>query len=296
MAHGEPVIGTLPPGTCERSGRSNNEERAAPLRRSNGSDFAYLHRRIPHDQEDLRYRSTSCYLNIVAKNAIYGGRDPRDVPMYRLVEAAGLLRVPASTLRSWTKGQDYKVQGERRRFEPPIPLDEGQEFLTFYNLVEAFVLASMRRNHNVELPVVRAAVNFVRTKMGVKRPLLTKDFYTDGVSLLVDEWGRLVDASNEGQAVMREVVATSLKRIDRDRAGLAARLYPWRKSPTEDRLIELDPALSLGRAVLAGTGISIDVLRARRRAGDTVERLAKDYAVDKSKVRAVVEWDEQLAA
>jgi uncharacterized protein (DUF433 family) len=216
--------------------------------------------------------------------------------MYRLVEAAELLRVPASTLRSWTKGQDYKVQGKTKRFEPPIPLEEGQEFLTFYNLVEAFVLASMRRNHNVELPVVRTAVNFVRTKMGVKRPLLTEDFYTDGVSLLVEEWGRLVDASNEGQAVMREVVATSLTRIERDKAGLAARLYPWRKSPKEARLIELDPALSLGRAVLVGTGISIDVLRARKRAGDTPQQLARDYNIDEAKVVAVVNWDERQAA
>jgi uncharacterized protein (DUF433 family) len=232
----------------------------------------------------------------VAKNAIYGGRDPRDVPMYRLAEAAGLLRVPASTLRSWTKGQDYKVQGERRRFQPPIPLDEGQEFLTFYNLVEAFVLSSMRRNHNVELSVVRRSVNFVRKEMGVPRPLLTKDFYTDGVSLLVEEWGRLVDASQEGQIAMRAVVASSLKRIDRDVRGVVARLYPWRRSLDEERVIELDPELALGRAVLVGTGISIDVLKARRRAGDSVKRIAREYAIDESKVAAVVEWDERQAA
>ena len=232
----------------------------------------------------------------MVKNAIYGGRDPRDVPMYRLSEAAGLLRVPASTLRSWTKGQDYKVQGKRRRFQPPIPLDKNQEFLTFYNLVEAFVLASMRRDHNVELAVVRRSVEFVREQLGDPRPLLTKDFYTDGISLLVEEWGRLVSASERGQVAMREVVETSLKRIDRDARGVVARLYPWRNSPEEERVIELDPARALGRAVLVGTGISIDVLRARRRAGDSVKRLARDYAVDERKVAAAVEWDERQAA
>jgi uncharacterized protein (DUF433 family) len=216
--------------------------------------------------------------------------------MYSLVEAAGLLRVPASTLRSWTRGQDYQVRGGRRRFRPPIPLDKDQKLLTFFNLVEAFVLSSMRRDHNVELAVVRRSVDFVRTEMGVPRPLLTKDFFTDGVSLLVEEWGRLVDASKEGQVAMREVVATSLKRIDRDERGVAARLYPWRRSVDEARIIELDPARALGRAVLAGTGISIDVLKARYRAGDSVKRLAKDYAVDADKVAAVVTWDERQAA
>jgi uncharacterized protein (DUF433 family) len=232
----------------------------------------------------------------VAKNALYGGRDSREVPMYRLAEAAGLLRIPASTLRSWTKGQDYKVQGARRRFLPPIPLEKGQEFLTFYNLVEAFVLSSMRRDHNVALDVVRRSVDFVREQMRVPRPLLTKDFYTDGVSLLVEEWGRLVDASREGQVAMREVVGASLKRIDRDAKGVAARLYPWRRSVDEDRVIELDPERALGRAVLVGTGISIDVIRARYMAGDKVKQLAKDYNVDAGKVAAVVQWDEQQAA
>ena len=216
--------------------------------------------------------------------------------MYRLTEAAGLLRVPATTLRSWTKGRDYEALGERRRFLPPIPLNEGQEFLTFYNLVEAFVLASMRRDHNVELAVVRRSVDFVREKMGVERPLLTKDFFADRGALLVEEWGRLVDASKEGQVAMRQVVETSLKRIDRDTRGVVARLYPWRESPKEKRVIELDPERALGRAVLIGTRISIDVLRARYRAGDTVKQLAKDYAVDVAKVDAVVNWDEQQAA
>jgi uncharacterized protein (DUF433 family) len=216
--------------------------------------------------------------------------------MYRLAEAAGLLRVPASTLRSWTKGQDYKRRGERRRFLPPIPLAAGQELLTFYNLVEAFVLSSMRRDHNVELAVVRRSVDFVREKLGEPRSLLTKDFYTDGVSLLVEEWGRLVDASQEGQVAMREVVETLLKRIDRDTRGLVARLYPWRKSVDEERVIEIDPSRALGRAVLVGTGISSDVLRARHRAGDMVEQLAKDYVIDKDKVGAVVSWDERQAA
>jgi hypothetical protein len=195
--------------------------------------------------------------------------------MYRLAEAAGLLRVPASTLRSWTKGQDYKVRGERRRFEPPIPLDEGQDHLTFYNLVEALVLSSMRRDHNVELDVVRRSVDFVCQQMGEPRPLLTQDFYTDGVSLLVEEWGRLVNASQKGPLAMREVVATSLRRVDRDARGVVARLYPWRKTPEEERVIELDPARALGRAVLVGTGISIDVLKARRRAGDSVSGLPR---------------------
>jgi uncharacterized protein (DUF433 family) len=232
----------------------------------------------------------------VGKSAIYGGRDARDLPMYGFVEAAGLLRVPASTLRSWTVGQDYRVSGGKRRFKPPIPIEPKQGLLTFYNLVEAFVLSSMRRDFNVELPVVRAAVEFVRDELGTPRPLLTQDFFTDGVALLVEKWGKLVEASRHGQVAMREVVSASLRRIERDESGLAARLYPWRRDVDEERLIELDPRRALGKAVVIGTGISIDVLRSRFKAGDSVKRLANDYQVDASKIAAVVEWDAKRAA
>jgi uncharacterized protein (DUF433 family) len=61
-------------------------------------------------------------------------------------------------------------------------------------------------------------------------------------------------------------------------------------------LIELDPRRALGKAVVVGTGISIDILRSRHRAGDSVKRLAKDYAVDERKVAAVVAWDDKRAA
>lgn len=216
--------------------------------------------------------------------------------MYGFAEAAGLLRVPASTLRSWTIGQDYRVRGGTRRFRPPIPLHAGQRLLTFYNLVEAYVLSTMRRDFNVELPVVRASVEFVRDQLDVPRPLLTNDFYTDGVSLLVEQWGKLVDASKQGQVAMREVVAASLRRIERDPQGLAARLYPWRQSIDEDRVIEVDPGVALGKAVLVGTRISVDLLRARHRAGDSVKRLAKDYVIDERKVAAAVAWDDKRAA
>lgn len=45
--------------------------------------------------------------------------------MYSLVEAARLLRVPATTLRSWTSGQDHQVR-TGRRFRPPIPVAKEQ--------------------------------------------------------------------------------------------------------------------------------------------------------------------------
>src|SRR5262249_49599685 len=149
---------------------------------------------------------------------------------------------------------------------------------------------------NVSLQSVRDSVDYVRAEMGVDRPLLSQDFFTDGVSLFVRRWGAFVDASKQGQLAMELLLKQSLKRIKRDEAGLAERLYPWRSSVDEPRLIELDPRRSFGRAVVAGTGISIDVLLSRHRAGDDVARLVKDYRLDARVVSAVVKWDAKRAA
>ena len=75
----------------------------------------------------------------------------RRTPAYPFIEAAHYLNMPVSTLRAWCIGQDYKVKGSTRRFQPLIVLDGAKsEGLSFLNLVEAHVLAAIRRTHDIE--------------------------------------------------------------------------------------------------------------------------------------------------
>jgi hypothetical protein len=79
-------------------------------------------------------------------------------PAYPFVEAAHYLSVPLSTLRAWCLGQGYREDGKTRRFQPLIRLDgNDRRALSFLNLVEAHVLAAIRRQHHVPLPKVRQA-------------------------------------------------------------------------------------------------------------------------------------------
>ncbi|MEK7445961.1 MAG: DUF433 domain-containing protein, partial [candidate division NC10 bacterium] len=78
---------------------------------------------------------------------------------------------------------------------------------------------------------------------------------------------------------MREIVTAYLRRIERDIKGLPIRLYPFtrKREPDEPRAVVIDPFVSFGRPVLAGTGIATAVLAERFKAGESVEDLAKDY-------------------
>jgi len=90
----------------------------------------------------------------------------RRTPAYPFIETAYYLNMPVSTLRAWCIGQDYKANGETRRFQPLIELDGGKgEGLSFLNLVEAHVLAAIHRKHDIPLPKVREALAFMRAKI-----------------------------------------------------------------------------------------------------------------------------------
>jgi len=85
----------------------------------------------------------------------------RRTPAYPFSEAAHYLGLPTTTLRAWCLGQDYKIaDGKHRQFQALIALDgERTEGLSFLNLIEAHVLAAIRRLHGVPLPKVRDALS-----------------------------------------------------------------------------------------------------------------------------------------
>ncbi|MBI4950723.1 MAG: DUF433 domain-containing protein [Myxococcales bacterium] len=211
---------------------------------------------------------------MAARIDIYQGRAPEDLPAYALPRAAGILRLSPSTLRLWATGGDGSALFKAARRSPLS--------LSFSNLIEAFVLASMRRVHGVSMQRVRKALRYVGKELGYDRPLVHAGFQTDGVELFVVHAGRLLAVSAEGQTVLREALDTSLTRIEWQ-GDFAARLYPWVRGtpdPRQPKTVVVDPRLGFGQPVMAGTGIETRVVVSRYRAGESAAVLAEDYGVD----------------
>lgn len=211
-----------------------------------------------------------------------GRRDPRDVPAYSITEAASLVGVPRATLRSWVLGRDYPTRAGSRRFPPVIALpDASRPFLSFTNLVEAHVLASMRREHELGLDRIRSAIGYVRKELRVERPLAHERFRTNGVDLFVDRLGRLVNASARGQLEMREMIDAHLRRVEYAQ-GRAVAFFPLFRGADSPESIEIDARKAFGRPVLRGTSIPVSAIRQRFDAGESVASLAEDFGVDVS--------------
>jgi uncharacterized protein (DUF433 family) len=207
-------------------------------------------------------------------------RDRRDEPDYPLPEASRWLGIAPARLRSWLVGRPDPSRPGERLVDPLLtPALTEPLTLSFWNLVECSVLAAIRDEHGASLREVRTALRTVTREIGQQRPLIEQDFSTDGVDLFVRRYGSLVSASEQDQTVLREVLDASLRRIERDSAGLARRLFLWLEEPTEPRILAVDPAIAFGRPIVIGTRVPAEVLFERFRAGDSIRHLADEYAV-----------------
>lgn len=225
--------------------------------------------------------------------------DPRELPAYSPQEAGHYLRIPAATLRSWVRGRYYPTESGHRFFKPIIVLpNPRRSLLSFINLVEAHVLAAIRRKHRVPLPKVRQALAYVQSVFPSKHPLADHRFETDGLDLFIQKWGQLINISQHGQLAIRLLLVACLRRIERDPSGLPIRLYPFTRKlePEEPRVVVIDPFVSFGRPVLAGTGIPTAVIAERYKAGESIDELARDYGHKRLGIEEAIRCELQVQA
>lgn len=216
--------------------------------------------------------------------------DSRDQPTYTPGEAAHCLGLPVSTVKVWSFGG---------KSSPPLfePVRRTPPALSFWNLVELYVVASIRRRHGVSLQKLRRSIRYVKTSLGLDRPLIEEKFLTDGVSLFVKRAFNLINVSEEGQLAIEKVLEGALQRIERDPEGLAKSFYPWFKDPAEPREIVINPSISFGRPVLTGTGIPTETIAERFQAGESIGHLAEEYNQASSRIELALRWERRgLAA
>ena len=230
---------------------------------------------------------------------LYQGRDPRDIPTYTIPDAARYLRIPVGAIRSWTVGRSYPVAKGKRFFEPLIAvLHQTPRFLSFTNLIEIHVLRAIRKHHKIQLDKVRTALDFLEEQLKVSHPLAHEAFRTDGISLFIERYGNLINASAQGQIQLKEVLTQHLERIEPDDSGLAIKLYPFTRSDEahNPRIVVIDPRIAFGRLIIDGTGIPTHIIAERYKAGDSLQDLVEDYDCDPSQIEEAIRCEIPLAA
>ena len=236
---------------------------------------------------------------------LYSGPQVLEVPLYSVFEASRYLQIPENTLRSWVSGRSYPLRsGASRRSEPVVELaDPANTRLSFSNLTEAHVLDALRRQYQVELPQIRRAVNYLREHFRSAHPLVHHEMLTDGKHLFVEAAGLkdVINASRHGQLAMRDLIGLHLQRVEWDKDGFVARLYPFTRSrrtaeeSSQPRVVTMDPRVEFGRPILKVSAVPTAVIADRYKAGESIADLAEDYGEDPLNIEEAVRCELQPA-
>ncbi len=237
---------------------------------------------------------------------LYGGPQVLDVPLYSVFEASRYLQIPENTLRSWVAGRAYPLRsGVSRRSEPVIELaDPERSRLSFNNLTEAHVLDALRRQYQVELPQIRRAVSYLREQFRTPHPLVHHQMLTDRKHVFIEATGLkdLINASKHGQLAMRDLIGLHLQRVEWDKDGFVARLYPFTRSrrtpveePSQPRVVTMDPRVEFGRPVLKLSAVPTAVIADRYKAGESIADLAEDYGEEPLNIEEAIRCELQPA-
>ncbi|MFD3006163.1 DUF433 domain-containing protein [Thermus tengchongensis] len=214
--------------------------------------------------------------------------DPQDRPLYTLREAARYLGVPEATLRTWVWGRRYPVQGGQGWSEPLIVTPGGGSLLSFLNLVEANVLAALRKEHRITMGKVRQMVAYAREKLGVPRPLLL-DLEVGLRDIFLRDPQGLLALTRSGQVALEDILRDYLSRVERDEKGFPVRFRPSVAGRLRSEQVVLDPRVAFGAPTVAG--VKTRVLALRYNSGEALEALAEDYGLPLGAVREAVVFE-----
>ena len=220
--------------------------------------------------------------------------DIRDQPAYSVAEAARYLKVAPATLRSWVAGRPYPKASGTAHSSPLIhPAKSPPPLLSFWNLIEAHVLRSLRTEHGVSMDALRRAIRYAQRSLSIERMLLSQELRTDAGKLLLERYGQLIDLSASGQIAMRRLFNEHLARVEWDQWQFPVRLYPFTSSglPTADRPIAIDAHIAFGRPVIAQRGVTTGTIAERIDAGESAAELAEDYDLSVDEIEEAVLYE-----
>jgi uncharacterized protein (DUF433 family) len=188
--------------------------------------------------------------------------------------------------------------GTKGYFKPVFSLpDPDRSLLSYFNLVEAFVLSSLRKKHLIKLFKIRTAIDSLQTRFNSVHPLAEHEFQTNGVDLFIEKYGELINLSHVEQLTMREILEAYLTRVEHDPAGQAAKLYPFIRLTGTDqpKNVVINPYVSFGKPVIAGTGLPTGVVAERFKAGDSIAEIAADYGRKEEEIDDAIRYELRIA-
>ncbi|MEO5715390.1 MAG: DUF433 domain-containing protein [Luteolibacter sp.] len=219
--------------------------------------------------------------------------EPWNQGAYLVPDAARILRLPLSVLRSWISGK----QEENCRYYPAGKLTTKgvglDRHFGFHALIELFTIAQLRKR-NISMPTIRQTREELMERFETAHPFALEGLMTSGKKLIksLDE-DVLLELGTRGQTAFSKVLEPFCASLDFDQASaLASRYYPLGRNQP----IVVDPKHAFGRPVIEGTNLTAEAIMALIRGGEAVENIAESFQITTETVLVAKCFEQRKAA
>lgn len=234
-------------------------------------------------------------IDVVKPNKPTGTDAFRTGKAYTIAQAARLAGTSPATVRRWLAG--YEAPGHQM-----MPVFAGQEagrasaplVISFLELVEIVVVARFRKGSPGGQPVtlerIRRAHAYSREQFQLPYPFASLNLRESGGHILhqfeAQEPGpALLALDMGGQWVLPGLVREELDRFEfSDR--LVSRWFPLGKQVP----IVVDPHIAAGRPTIAGSGVTVEIIRKRFQFGQSIDFIARDFELRRSDVEQALRY------
>ena len=210
----------------------------------------------------------------------------RTQPMYSFKEVARLSGVSQGTVRNWLLGYST-LQGEVKPLLKGHPIDEKS--CSFLHLIEIIVAAKFRKSEHKSFSKVRQAYDNARTLFNLDYPFASMELEAIGghiVHIMRTPGIGLQALDEPAQYTLPDLVQEVIAQLDYENE-LAARWYPAGKNIP----IIVDPRISAGLPVIKGRGITVEAIKKRFQARQTMEFIEKDFDLDHYIVEEAIRFE-----
>lgn len=213
--------------------------------------------------------------------------------VYLIPDAARILRLPASVLRSWISGRPT----ENSRYYPAGEFategDGKDRHFGFHSLIELFTIAQLRQR-GIPMTAVRQARAELMERFNTPHPFALEGLMTSGRTLIKSlNEEILLELGTAGQTAFNKVLEPFCAGLDFDAASsLAKRYFPLGR----DKPVVVDPRRAFGRPVIEGTNLTTETIMSLLRGGETVENVADSFQIDPDAVLAAKAFEQMKAA
>lgn len=153
------------------------------------------------------------------------------------------MRVERGAVAYWSKPASHLEQVLVNRADK----EDSRSPFSFMNLIEAYVVTSLRRVHGMKMSKIRSAVDWLKEKYPAQKyPLANNKLITDGLELFIEESGEIVSATRKGQVSIRSIISPYLNRIEWADDDLPIAFYPFTSNVKGPALVTIDPAIQFG--------------------------------------------------